>query len=737
MLRHPAFHLAVALSCAVLTGSAVAQWSGNPEANTTVSRETGDQTSPLITSDGSGGAIIVWADAREGVALNVYAQRLDAYGEDLWDGDGTPVCTADSLQFPVAVIPDGSGGAIIIWTDRRAGNTDLYAQRLDAAGTALWTPNGIPLTVSTEDQEQATASADGAGGVFIVWKQDGGASLDDIYAQRLTGSGTVSWAPGGVAVCTATASQDDPRVAADGSGGALIVWTDERDGGTTQKDIYAQLLSGTGLPQWTADGVALCTAAGDQDTPVPVADGAGGLIAAWEDDRGADQDVYAQRLNASGAPQWTANGVAVCAAPEDQQTLTVVSDGAAGAIIGWVDQRSVLTAPDVYAQRMGPGGTALWTADGAALCTATGPQDQPAATSSAANGAIIVWRDGRGGADLEIYGARIDGGGALPWPLNGAPVSTARDPQESPVITTDGAGGAIVAWQDSRQLASRGYDIYAQKINVSGLLGLPAPKWTAAKTLSRSLGLNNRGEVFVAGYSDGGTSKLDYLTVKYDLNGVKRWEARYNGTGGKKDLAYALVVDDDAVYVTGESQGVDSGFDLVTIKYDTAGAQLWTARYHNPLGGKKDAGYDIALVGGEDIVVVTGETDAGAAGKANIVTIAYDSETGAQLWMQEYSGPGGKADRAWAMETFSLPGNLDRVVVVGESEGAGTKSDYVTLLYDAVSGTPLWTARYNGPTSGKDQAFGVAFDRQEDALFVTGGSEGPSKFDYATPSSTR
>jgi hypothetical protein len=736
----------------ILSGSATAQWSGNPEANTAVSRETGDQTSPLIVSDGNGGAFIVWPDARDGAVSDVYAQRLDAYGEDVWEADGIPVCTADSAQTPVALIADGAGGAIIIWTDHRAGNDDLYAQRLDASGVALWTANGVPVAAGPGDREAAVAVADGAGGAFIVWKQDGGATLDDILAQRLTGGGTVAWSPAGEPVCTDSASQDRPRVAADGAGGALVVWTDERDGGTTQKDIYAQLLSGPGVPQWTVDGVPLCAAPGDQDLPVPVADGAGGLIAAWEDDRGADQDVYAQRLNSSGTPQWTADGVAVCAAAENQQGIAAISDDAGGVIIAWVDQRSALTAPDVYTQRVSPAGAQLWTPAGVPLCTATGTQDQAALTSSLAGGAVVVWRDARGGADLDLYGVRIDGTGALLWSPDGAAVSTARDPQEAPAIATDGAGGAIVVWQDSRQLASRGFDIYAQKVNASGVLGLPTPRWTAvynnavvnkldgmgfkvrtaAKTLSRSLGLNKRGDVFVTGYSDGGTSKVDYLTVKYDLNGVKRWEARYNGTAGKKDLAYAIVVDDDAVYVTGESQGVDSGFDLVTVKYDTAGGQLWTARYHNPLGGKKDAGYDIALVGGEEILVVTGETDAGAAGKANIVTIAYNSETGAQLWIQEYSGPGGKADRAWRMETFSLPGNLDRVVVVGESEGAGTKSDYVTLVYDAVAGTPLWSARYNGPTSGKDQAFAVAFDRQEDAIFVTGGSEGPTKFDFAT-----
>ena len=73
------------------------------------------------------------------------------------------------------------------------------------------------------------------------------------------------------------------------------------------------------MPQWTANGVAVCTAAGQ---PVPSAvlasDGAGGAVITWYDDRsGSSQDIYAQRVDAGGgthAGNGPANGVAVCTA---------------------------------------------------------------------------------------------------------------------------------------------------------------------------------------------------------------------------------------------------------------------------------------------------------------------------------------------------------------------------------------------------------------------------------------
>ena len=121
-------------------------------------------------------------------------------------------------------------------------------------------------------------------------------------------------------------------------------------------DIYAQYVNASGAAQWTADGVALCTAAGYQGSPSIVSDGAGGAIVTWPDPRSEDPvnyDIYAQRVNASGAVQWAADGVALCTAAGDQYPYGIVSDGAGGAIVTWDDRRS--GDVDIYAQRVSQG----------------------------------------------------------------------------------------------------------------------------------------------------------------------------------------------------------------------------------------------------------------------------------------------------------------------------------------------------------------------------------------------
>ena len=128
---------------------------------------------------------------------------------------------------------------------------------------------------------------------------------------------------------------------------------------------------------------------GDQYIPTITSDGAGGAIVTWEDSRSGNYDIYAQRVNASGAVQWTADGVALCTATGSQWAPTITSDGAGGAIVTWQDYRS--GNYDIYAQRVNASGAVQWTADGVALCTATGYQGAPTITSDGAGGAIVTW----------------------------------------------------------------------------------------------------------------------------------------------------------------------------------------------------------------------------------------------------------------------------------------------------------------------------------------------------------
>jgi hypothetical protein len=150
--------------------------------------------------------------------------------------------------------------------------------------------------------------ADGAGGVLVCWDDNRNGNSDrNLYAQHVLASGSLdpAWPPTGLELCMAAGVQWFPRMTSDGIGGAIVTWRDERnDAG----DSYAQHVIATGTvdPAWPGEGRAVSTAGGAQILPAIIGDGAGGAIIAWDDLRsgagefGVDDDIYVQHVRGNG-----------------------------------------------------------------------------------------------------------------------------------------------------------------------------------------------------------------------------------------------------------------------------------------------------------------------------------------------------------------------------------------------------------------------------------------------------
>jgi hypothetical protein len=257
-------------------------------------------------------------------------------------------------------------------------------------------------------------------------------------------------------------SAEVPRIASDGAGGGIIVWTDLRN---AEYDLYAQRLEGTaGAAQWTLNGITLCNAASTQSRAWTAPDGAGGLVVAWADFRNANSDLFAQRLNSAGAAQWTANGIAVCTSVNSQDFCQLIPFGAGGMIVVWEDERNGVGNKDIFGQRLDGAGAAQWAANGVAVCTAVANQSHAQIIPDGSGGAVIAWEDLRNGL-YDVLAQRINSAGVAQWTTDGVAVSTvAGSPQQDARIVPDGTGGAVVAWRDARA----GVDVYSQKIIGTG-----------------------------------------------------------------------------------------------------------------------------------------------------------------------------------------------------------------------------------------------------------------------------
>jgi hypothetical protein len=301
----------------------------------TVCNATNTQNLAAAATDAAGNLYVIWKDQRNGTGnFQFFAQKLNSSGVAQWTANGVLVTSLGltTVTPPATVVPDEAGGCIFAWPDARAGvvgSSDVYAQRIDTNGTAVWTANGVVVCNAAGTQNSMLGIPDGAGGAIELWMDQRSGDFD-LFAQRIDPSGTSLWTANGVGIAIASGDQGEPALLPDGAGGAFVTWSDCRNCGTNGLDIYAQHLNSAGVAQWTANGVVVTDATGQQTTPNLISDGSGGIIVAW-----IAGSAWVQRLNGAGSAQWDAGGVDLRFSSTGKPMLA--TDGAAGSFVGGED----------------------------------------------------------------------------------------------------------------------------------------------------------------------------------------------------------------------------------------------------------------------------------------------------------------------------------------------------------------------------------------------------------------
>jgi hypothetical protein len=224
---------------------------------------------------------------------------------------------------------------------------------------------------------------------------------------------------------------------------------------------------------------------------------------------------------------------------------------------------------------------------------------------------------------------------------------------------------------------------------------------------ANAIAVDASGNIFVTGGAAPlGSVVFDYLTIAYDNNGNELWSRVYGAESNGVDIARAIAVDTSGnVIVTGQSYASGSGFDYATVKYAGDGTALWTNRYHG--GVSNDYAVSIAVDLNSQIYVAG--YVATATGN-DYVTLAYSS-AGAPLWTNRFHDATGSC-RASAVKT-DASGN---VFVTGTASSV-SGFVFITLAYSG-SGTPLWTNRFRASSSisNPEEATALAVDNNGNVL---------------------
>ena len=470
----------IALAC---QASNVHAWSRDPSTNDPVCVALNEQSNPRIVGDAAGNYFVTWHDARSG-NFDIYMQKYDRTGAAQWGANGIPLFTQPATQTYPQIVSDGAGGIIIAWTDLRGIDYDIYAQKVNSNGVPVW-GGGVPVCTATGNQWHLEAAPDGLGGMLLTWTDWRNGLDSDVYAQRVDNSGNRLWTTNGVAIATTSNTEELPQVVGDGAGGAYIAWM---GWGLTSA---VQRVSAAGALQWGAAGISLNFGPAPW-TPRVTTDNSGGVIVAWmaTSQTCAFEGPRVQRFNSAGVQQWIAGGRQltqhVCGIIPTFTYVDLCSDGAGGAFVVWSDER-MGTSGNIYAQKVDAAGIVKWANNGLAVCTAPGDQegyDHPVVPDGK-GGAILAWDDARDFNNPKVYVQRIDVSGVATWGFDGLPISSAANTQARPAMVSDGRGGAVVVWDDTR---GGGPDVFMQRLDYFGQHGDPAPAITLAKDLPNDQG---------------------------------------------------------------------------------------------------------------------------------------------------------------------------------------------------------------------------------------------------------
>lgn len=401
-----------------------------------------------------------------------------------WGAPGQPIRQGHHIEWQRAAYRnDADGYTLLVWSDTRTGDRDVFAQLIEPDGDLApgWPVHVVNWPFRQEDPEPVPVD----GGFIIAWIDFRFDSTGDVLAQKLDYAGNHLWPVEGVIVDTFVRASDSGvlettlRAAHDGQGGAIIAWESDMRG---DPDIYAQRILANGTRAW-AQRLAVTDHNGAQSGITADGDGQGNMILGWVDLRTNEQDVFGAKVTRDGTLPWGGvGGIPICTAAERQTSAKICPDlTTGGAYYAWRDERTS-TSDDLYMQRVSANGTPLWQANGIVLSDANeeqiGVRIAVSMNGGQQDGVITCWDDLRvNGSISEIYGQKTNASGVHQWTPNGVKVCGDAEPfggytRDNSRLTSDLQGGALFIWEDTRNAVGQvtEYDLYMSRVNAAGEL---------------------------------------------------------------------------------------------------------------------------------------------------------------------------------------------------------------------------------------------------------------------------
>ena len=464
------------------------------------------------TSDG--GCYVSWFDNADS-GYDVYLQRLDAAGNELWIHNGVKIANRNmdwTADYGLDV--DADGNAVLAFRDDRFGGVRATVTLVNPAGQRLW-GDGVPVSDGLIEAMRPYVAATTDGGYTVAWSEYG-ETTNVVRVQHLNSLGQPQWA--------SPLLWEDPQfgqfnmscVTASDDGNAIISWVRKGMNFWDPPHLWTQKVSPSGTLLWNPHHVVVYDGEGGLEPgefPCHHPDNQGGAIFHWHGALiGNWFDAAYQHILADGTEKFPHNGIPPTTNTDRQRFDTALTcDLATGdTYLYWIELEVIefIDYFSVYGQKFDAEGNRLWGDGGISLV----PWDtitllNPVAEFCDTGGALASWI----GYDLwgqhQIYAARQDTTGALIWDGQIQQVTETESYKHNLISATLTSGMHVVAWTDDRDGDD---DIYIQNIFNDGSMGhcLADLNFDAMVTLSDLAQLlSNYGMTDGAAFEDGDIDK--------------------------------------------------------------------------------------------------------------------------------------------------------------------------------------------------------------------------------------
>lgn len=427
----------------------------------------GDQTAPAAAMAPGGQFVIAWqgpgdAAGQEEASLDVFGRRFTdaSHPLDAVDVQINQSSTHDQVTPQVAMGADGSFAATWVSEGIPGSGSDVFARQWFADGSG-WGSEFRVNEITSGNQRSPSVAMDAEGNYIVTWQsvhQDGFSW--GIFASAYTAAGDP--VKSDFLVNTRVEGpQTSPTVTMAPNGASLIAWLGRNE--NHESSLHAQQYEWVETEDVPSD---LATVDGElslgtyleieESPPAAAMDRDGQSIVAWQSfgEDGSGLGVFAQRLDASGAPVGSRFLVNASLTLGNQSDPSVAYDPKGGTlVVVWQTDDASGTGHDVYAS--------LYRADGT-------PID----------------------AMIPVSGARVG---------------------IHPSVAMDKSGAFVVVWQTEENDAN-GSEIYAQRFDATGsALGqaFQVNQFDASGQYTPRVAMNEHGEFVVAWVSDHVASEED------------------------------------------------------------------------------------------------------------------------------------------------------------------------------------------------------------------------------------